>query len=575
MKVEQAVEHHNDRDRPKFVDGPIGSSDDLIKTAAAMRQRLEVDRKILAVEMEAAGVARACKRRDGETPLLVVRAISDIPELKRRPSYETYACNVAASFTKALIWIDIIQRISRDASHSIAASKLADLLSVGPVLTDPVPAAVLFRSLQTDRDSLEDLIAQSSDSVRVTDADHDYIVFSQGDDRPSRSEFVRSTLYELLNFIKAKSRERAGARQCRNALALYLALPKGDRQLLAETFFDVLDKPMKALGDKQLVIEAASACVEATTHESRSHREAECEARARICGLSWAYQRMGRLDLAADEAEKSLLLSQHLNLRTNLAFCKKCMGRLERMRAESENDDGTARTMYQRSITLLKSAIETFSSHEDFGPEDPEIGDCFSLLGRTCLAMDNIAQASRHVERASELIVDKSSKDFMDLAILKAELAAARGETADAYSRYREILDASHNGDYQRSEIVARAFLSRARLYVHSGQVDKAALDFQRAAEIWETYGELEFAGRARWEDYRARLRFSKPIIRLLDGEPSFAVRAEACRRYVEGAERARKSVLSRRHRPDSNIMRRCLKAAREDHALRRKQDLL
>ena len=99
-------------------------------------------------------------------------------------------------------------------------------------------------------------------------------------------------------------------------------------------------------------------------------------------------------------------------------------------------------------------------------------------------------------------------------------------------------------------------------------------MDFLRAAEIWETYREFEFAGQAGWEDYRARLGFPKRIIRLLDGEPSFAVRAEACRRYVDGAERAQKSVLSRRHRHDSNIMGRCLKVAREDHALRRQQDL-
>ena len=574
-KVRQAVEYHKNRDHPIFVDGPIGSSDDLIKTAEAMRRRLEVNRKILAVEMEAAGVARACKRRVGETPLLVVRAISDIPELKRKQNYEMYACNVAASFTKALVRLDIIQRISPDASPPVAASNLTDLLSVGSILADPIPATVLQRSLQIDRDSLEDLLVKTPDSVRVMETDHDYITFCQDNGTPPTSDLVRSTLYEILIFIEAKSRERAGAKQCRNALALFLTLPMGDRRLLADRLFAVLDKPMKALGDKQLVIEAANACVEATTHESRSPREAECEARARICGLSWAYQRMGRLDLAADEAEKSLVLSQHLNLRTNLAFCMKCMGRLERMRAESEGDEATSRTRYQRSTTLLKDAIETFSRHEDFGPGHPEIGDCFSLLGRTYLAMGSIELVSRCVEQASELLIDKSSKDFLDLAILKAELAAVSGATADAFSRYREVLGGSRDEDYQRSEIVARALLSRARLYVRLGLASKAKLDFQGAAEIWETYRESEFAGQARWEDYRARQRFSKPIVRLLEGESSFAVRAEACRRYVEGAELGQKSVLSRRHRHDSNIMARCLKAAREAHALRRQQDLL
>jgi hypothetical protein len=39
------------------------------------------------------------------------------------------------------------------------------------------------------------------------------------------------------------------------------------------------------------------------------------------------------------------------------------------------------------SVALLKEAIERFCRLTEFGPDDPEVGDCFSLLGRTYLEL--------------------------------------------------------------------------------------------------------------------------------------------------------------------------------------------
>lgn len=64
---------------------------------------LKTARRILAVEMEAAGVYRAVRRPGGEIPTLSIRAVSDIVGLKRDDAWKTYACNVAASFTRRFI----------------------------------------------------------------------------------------------------------------------------------------------------------------------------------------------------------------------------------------------------------------------------------------------------------------------------------------------------------------------------------------------------------------------------------------------------------------------------------------
>ena len=283
---------------------------------------------------------------------------------------------------------------------------------------------------------------------------------------------------------------------------------------------------------------------------------------------------MGCLDLAADEAGKSLELSRLLNLQTNLAFCMKCMGRLERMRAENDHDPASSRAWFDASLAMLTDAVRAFSENDDFGSQDPEVGDCYSLLGRTCLSMGNVGEAFKYAELASGILVDKSSKDFLDLEILKGDLATEVGDYAQAHSHYRQVLDVAHQDDYQLSEIVARAFVSRGKLYIRTTQLDSASADLAHAATIWDAYDESELAGESRWEAYRAQFRFPPPILRILEDEPSFAIRSDACGRYVDGIDQARGNALSRRQRPDARIIQRCLKDAREDHALRRQPDL-
>jgi len=105
-KIADCIRSQSSREFPKFIDGPIASSDDLLKNPDAVRKRLSVDRRIIAVEMESAGAARACNnvgQGKSPVPFLPIRAISDIVGLKRDSAWEDYACRSAASFALKFI----------------------------------------------------------------------------------------------------------------------------------------------------------------------------------------------------------------------------------------------------------------------------------------------------------------------------------------------------------------------------------------------------------------------------------------------------------------------------------------
>lgn len=114
QRVLVSLKHHFDpsatpRD-PVVRDGPIDSSDGLIKDTKTLQQWLSLTRNALAVEMEAAGVYRAVRSGGREYPFLSVRGLSDIVGFKRHPNWTAYACHSAAAFTLALIKSGIIKR---------------------------------------------------------------------------------------------------------------------------------------------------------------------------------------------------------------------------------------------------------------------------------------------------------------------------------------------------------------------------------------------------------------------------------------------------------------------------------
>ena len=106
--------------------------------------------------------------------------------------------------------------------------------------------------------------------------------------------------------------------------------------------------------------------------------------------------RINRLDEADAYAIKSLEIGENINWLRNTAFCKKCLGRLRRIQAECSPKKSTKASLLKESQEFLLEAIRLFASNvAEYGPKHPEVGDCYSLLGRTFLAMGNVTDAKR------------------------------------------------------------------------------------------------------------------------------------------------------------------------------------
>ena len=81
---------------------------------------------------------------------------------------------------------------------------------------------------------------------------------------------------------------------------------KNQRRDAVRNIFDTLEKILKRQGNKKLVLEVADLAIDAAEHEHRTTEDVHIEAKARICGRSWVFQRIGRLAEARVEAERSL-----------------------------------------------------------------------------------------------------------------------------------------------------------------------------------------------------------------------------------------------------------------------------
>jgi nucleoside phosphorylase len=102
--VRARLEHHHGSEAsprdPRYVTGPIASSDRLIKDPTVLIPWLTTARHLLAIEMESAGAYRAARER---CPMLAIRGISDIVGLKRSDAWTRFACASAAAFTHAFL----------------------------------------------------------------------------------------------------------------------------------------------------------------------------------------------------------------------------------------------------------------------------------------------------------------------------------------------------------------------------------------------------------------------------------------------------------------------------------------
>ena len=85
---------------PRYLAGPIATSDRLAQDPELLFPWLHAARSLLAIEMESGGVYRAARER---CPMLAIRGISDIVGLKRADAWTKFACASAAAFARAFL----------------------------------------------------------------------------------------------------------------------------------------------------------------------------------------------------------------------------------------------------------------------------------------------------------------------------------------------------------------------------------------------------------------------------------------------------------------------------------------
>ncbi len=363
---------------------------------------------------------------------------------------------------------------------------------------------------------------------------------------------LAKALSSVLSFIHENEVNAYLSTQIRNAIHLLKECTLSYPKLVANAFV-TLDKPLKRLGNKRQVWYVANLSIQAVkaVHARDRDRDlVDAEARALICGTSWAFQRLHKLENARVDAHRSLELARDAGLDRTLAYCLKCLGRLCRMEAEGMSAGEVKGAKLSESISLLKEAIDKFSALEQFGPAHPEVGDCYSLLSRTYLELNQISEAQDEMRKAYRLITDEGSKDYMDLVILNGDLDAAIGDRVAAHSNYNRALEATASTDPEISEMRARAFYKRGANRLAQGQITLAKKDYENAAQIWTALEDYESAAGAAWEEIRLTTPLPEPILELLNRERA-TVRVETLREHIASLNRtAKKSSVARRSAP-------------------------
>lgn len=544
QKIRQAAFRHEVRTKVKVVDGHAMSSGDLVKAPEKCRERLSVHRGIKAADMESAGAIKTA--RQTQTPLLVVRGISDVIGLARRDEFNTFAAQTACIFAK---WVIVSDAISPYLDDPVAATTLGgallesdlacwkvaeQLVAVTPRgLPESVIRAGMVVPVTTSAELVEARFSRVG-FVAVSDA-ASFITTSQsrtGELGAASSDAVveicafrmlESLLTEIENY--ARRRDENAAHYCRTASVLFDLLDDSHRRAIVYHYFDILDGSMKRLGDFALIRKIGNQvlqCVQSSPGVTpRDLRE--CEARAQICALSWEAQRRGDLPEAIRYADKALTTSRQLEFSRNIAFCFKCRGRLFRMQMEEAHESGDrnlAKSFFDKSVTDLQQAVEAFYALGE-SKNSPEIGECHSLLARTLLSAGDGGGAQASLERAEEKLIVSGTKAFLDMRLLKAELLISQQKIDEANSVLREIRQslqvAAVAGDFLSSEILARTLIVVASVEAKRGKTTAASEAFLAAARIYDKQGLGKKANLFYWKSVESKHAFQHRVTAILN----------------------------------------------------------
>ena len=436
---------------------------------------------------------------------------------------------------------------------------------VGALLTtcsDPLPLELVARVVDQDATQLLTNLQRLRERGVIAIADNTLLLSApNADGIPGLShQEVGFALDAALDFIKAQPNTE-GRAQMRNVVALQKAANIAVSATAVSRTFQVIQSFLKSSGDKSLLLEVARRSIDASREPGRGLDQAQDEAVAAICGISWVYQRTGRPAEALAEAERSLQLGEDIDWHKNTAFCHKCLGRLKRLEAEAIQNPSQPAPLLQDSVSFLRKAIQEFEALK----KAAEVGDCYSLLARTYLVAGERESARIALNEADRRLIDPKNKDYLDLQIVKGDLMlSVNRRSAEAlYSEAIASIKDSGN-DAQRSEIAARAYLHRGRVRrrLADGQ---AQTDFVTAAEIWDRLGDPT-ADIAHWETLRMAAWMDGETKRMLDCE-SVGVRVRAARIVNDETER-RPVGRSHRRKLTREYLRGVVARAREQLAV-------
>jgi tetratricopeptide (TPR) repeat protein len=397
-------------------------------------------------------------------------------------------------------------------------------------------------------------------------------------------ELVGRALRALVVLCLDKERRKVALSQVRN-IARLSEVCSSDPALVASVF-PAADKLLKATGDLHLVLDVARLSIRAASRqpipgENPSIETLRHKAQTLICGVSWVYQRIGRLPEARVYAEESLNLGQELGWVRNTAFCKKCIGRLLRLEAELSKDPDRRRTLLRESEASLREAIPIFESAEDrdLGPGCEDIGECHSLIGRTHFAAQNREAARRSIEIAYDILDQfAGSKAWADLLILDGEVNLHEGRADKALDKGSEVLRKLRGDGSELSEIRARAFLLNGRALQSLKDPAGAAEAYGNAADVYTSLGDRPNSGSARWRELITREDIKggtipRELRQALEAESDASVRVEAIRLHtLRLADRSGGAARSQRRGVTKAYLERLFRDARVE--VRRKESL-
>ena len=440
-------------------------------------------------------------------------------------------------------------------------SKVVALLITCP---DPLPLPLVARVTHRDATRLSTTLQRlrDKDVISITENAPLLTTRNMTGTRNLSDDEVSMTLAAALDFVEGHPSVE-GRAQIRNVVTLQRAANMKTAPAVVSRTFQVIQFFLKSFGDKHLALEVARRSRDASKQPGRGRAQAKDEAVAAICGISWVYQRTGRLAEALAEAEHSLQLGEDIKWAKNTAFCHKCLGRLKRLEAEHVQDADQRAAIIQDSVSLLRKAIQEFTALKNAA----EVGDCYSLLARTYLAARDREQARNAMKEAEQRLIDPDNKDYLDLQIVRGDLMLSinRRSAEDLYSG---VIAATKDGGYdaQRSEITARAYLQRGRVRRLLGD-NGARTDLLAAAEIWDLL-EDPMADIAHWEILRTATWLDGEAKRTF-GREAVGVRVRAAR--IVNAETARRPVgRSHRQKLTRHYLKDVIDRAREQLAVDR-----